>query len=189
MRLEPGHQRRVDHVRHAVPADRPYGEVHVLEAEAMRGDLLQRKAPGCQLRQRQLAGLVAVAAGALDGHGFDRDALEREVGEFLELALHHDSPGLALHRLDTEEDRDGARAGRAIEHHIDALAAGDLLYARERIFLVHVDRVIGAELLRYREPRAILRRAGDDDERGASLLADHGLRKALLPWPLDQHRG
>ena len=29
----------------------------------------------------------------------------------------------------------GARAGGAIEHHVDALAAGDLLDARERVFL------------------------------------------------------
>src|SRR5277367_2977994 len=35
----------------------------------------------------------------------------------------------------------------------------------------------------------ILCRAGDDDERGASLLADHGLRQALLAGALDQHRG
>ena len=37
------------------------------------------------------------------------------------------------------------------------------------------------------EPRAVLRCAGDDDQRGAGLLADHGLRQALLAGALDQH--
>ena len=57
--LQPGHQRGVDHVRHALPADRLDREVHVLQAEAMRGDLLQREALRGELRQRQLAGAVA----------------------------------------------------------------------------------------------------------------------------------
>ena len=39
------------------------------------------------------------------------------------------------------------------------------------------------------EPRAVLRRAGDDDQRSAGLLADHGLRQALLARALDQHGG
>ena len=40
-------------------------EVDVLQAEAVRGHLLERKALRRELRQRQLAGLVAVAARAL----------------------------------------------------------------------------------------------------------------------------
>ena len=54
--------------------------------------------------------------------------------------------------------------------------------------LLHVDDVVRAELLGDLQPRGILRRAGDDDERRAGLLADHGLRQALLARPLDQHR-
>ena len=57
----------------------------------------------------------------------------------------------------------------------------------ERVFLGDVDDVIGAELLGDLEPRLVLRRAGDDDQRCAGLLADHGLRQALLARALDQH--
>ena len=53
--------------------------------------------------------------------------------------------------------------------------------------LLHVDDVVGAQLLRHLQARRILRGAGDDDERGAGLLADHGLRQALLARALDQH--
>ena len=68
-------------------------------------------------------------------------------GNCRQLALHHDDAALALERLDAEQDRDGAGAGGAVERDVDALAAGDLHDARERVFLLHVDDVIGAELL------------------------------------------
>ena len=54
---------------------------------------------------------------------------------------------------------------------------------------VNVDHMVGAELLGDLQAGAILRRAGDDDQRGAGLLADHGLGQALLARPLDQHGG
>ena len=54
--------------------------------------------------------------------------------------------------------------------------------------LSDVDHVIGAELLGHLHARAVLRGAGDDDQRRAGLLADHGLRQALLARALDQHR-
>src|SRR3954469_7603945 len=98
--LQPGHQRRMDHIRHAVPADRLDREIDVLEREAVRGDLLEREALRRELRQRQLARLVAVPACALDGDRLGGDALEREAWEFLKLALDDHGAGLALHRLD-----------------------------------------------------------------------------------------
>src|SRR5262249_2666172 len=55
--LEPGHQRGVDHIRHALAADRADGEVDVLEPELVRGDQLQREPLRRQLLERQLAGL------------------------------------------------------------------------------------------------------------------------------------
>src|SRR5215813_14347545 len=79
--LQPRHQRRVDHVRHALAADRADREVDVLEAEAVRGHELEREALGGELRERKLAGLVAVAARALHGDELDRELLEREVRE------------------------------------------------------------------------------------------------------------
>src|SRR5207245_7303890 len=112
-----------------------------------------------------------------------------KVRQLFRLALHDDGPRRALHRLDAEEDRDRARARGAIEHHVDAFAAGDLLDARERVFGIDVDDMIRAQLARDLQARAVFLRAGDDDERGARLLADHGLRQALLSRALDQHRG
>src|SRR5262249_28450796 len=152
---------------YALAADRADGEVDILEAEFVGGDLLQREALGGDLRQRQLACLVAVAAGAVHGDELDRELLQRKIREFRQLALHHDGAALALERLDAEQDRNRSGAGGAIERDIDALAAGDLHDALERILLVDVDHVVGAELLGDLKAGAVLRRAGDDDERGA----------------------
>src|SRR5207249_2694649 len=58
----PGHERRVDHVLYALAADRSDREVHVLEPEPVRRHQLQRKPLRGKLRERKLAGLVAVAA-------------------------------------------------------------------------------------------------------------------------------
>src|SRR5262245_62695689 len=115
----------MDHVGHALAADRADREIDVLEAEAVRGHELEREALGGELRERKLAGLVAVAARALHGDELDRELLQREVRERRQLALRHDDAALALERLDAEQDRDGAGAGRAVERNINALAAGD----------------------------------------------------------------
>src|SRR5580693_1242694 len=66
-------------------------------------------------------------------------------------------------RFDAEQDRNGTGAGGAIERNIDALAAGDSRDARERVFLLHIDDVIGAEFLRDVHARSVLGRAGDDN--------------------------
>src|SRR5262245_44413089 len=141
---------------------------------------LQRKAFGRQLRQGELAGLEAVTARTLDGDELHRHLLEREIRKLLHLALHHDRAAFALERFHPEQDRDGARAGGAVERDVDALASGDLHDARERILLLDVDGEIGAERLGHLHAAAILGRASDDDERGTRLLADHGLRQSLL---------
>src|SRR5439155_19485647 len=78
----PRHKRSVYHVRYALAAHRANGEVDVLESEAMRRDLLQRKALRGELRQREFAGLEAVPARALDGDELDRDLADREIREF-----------------------------------------------------------------------------------------------------------
>src|SRR5216117_624394 len=187
--LLPGHERGVDHVRHALAADRADGEVHVLQPEAVGGDFLQRKTLRGELSEGELAGLVAVAARALDGDEFHRDPFEREVRELLHLALHHDRPAFALQGLYAEQDREGPGARGAVERDVHAAAPGDLLDARERILLLHVDHVIGAQFFRDLHPRGVLGGARDDDERGARLLADDDLRQPLLTGPLDEHAG
>src|SRR5581483_4694328 len=153
----------------------------------MGRDLLQREALRRQLRQRQLARLKAVAARALHGNELHGEFLQREVWELLHLALYHDRPAFALQRLDAEQDRDGAGAGGAIERDVDAFAVGDFLNARQRVFLLHVDDVIRAELFGDFQARAVLRRAGDDDERCARLFTDHRLRQPLLARALNQY--
>ncbi len=154
----------MDHVRHALSADRADGEVHVFEREAVGRDLLQRKALGCELREGELAGLVAVAARALDGDEFHRDTLEREIREFLHLALDHDRPALALQGLHAEQDGESARARGAVERDVHPAASRDLPDARKRVLLLHVDHVVGAELLGDFHPRRVLGGARHDDE-------------------------
>jgi hypothetical protein len=117
----------VDHVGHALPAHRLDGKVDVLEREAVGSHLVQCKPSRCQLRERQFARAVRVPARALEGDRLGRDALEREVGELLELALHNHRAGLALQSFDSQKYRKGPGAGRAIEHDVDPFAAGDLL--------------------------------------------------------------
>src|SRR5581483_4069185 len=56
--LQPRHQRSVDHIGHALAADRFNRLVDLVEAEPVSGDELQREALGGKLLQRQLAGLV-----------------------------------------------------------------------------------------------------------------------------------
>src|SRR5215218_6447614 len=187
--LLPGHERRVDHVRYTVAAHGPNGEVHVLQSEFMGRNFLQGKTVRGQLLQGKLAGLEAVPACALYGDELHRDLSDREVGEFRHFTLNHDRATLALERLHAEQYRDGPGARGTVESHIHALAAGDLHDARQRILLLDVDHVVGAELLRDLHPCTVLGRAGDDDERGAGLLADHRLRQPLLTRALDEHGG
>src|ERR1700751_4302923 len=88
--LLPRHQRGVDHVLHAFAADRADREVDVLEAEAVRRHELERETFRSELRQRELARPVAVAARALHGDELHGEFFQREVGKLLELALRHD---------------------------------------------------------------------------------------------------
>src|SRR4029077_6250374 len=173
--LLPGYERRVDHIGHALAAHRPDGEIHVFQPESVGCDLLQREALRGKLRERELARLESVAARALDGDEFHRDLFEREIGELLHFTLNHDGPALALERFHAEQDRNGSGAGGAVERHVHAFAGGDLHDAGERILVLDVDGEVGAELFRALQARAVFGRAGDDDERGARLLADHRL--------------
>src|SRR5215472_11510589 len=186
-RLLPRHERRVDHIRDALTAHRPDGKIHVFEPESVGRDLLQRKALRGKLRESELARLEAMTARALDGDELHRDFFEREIGELLHLTLNHDGAALALERFHAEQDRDGSGASGAVERHVHALAGGDLHDARERILLLDVDREVGAELFRDRHAGAVFGRSGDDDERGARLLADHRLRQPLLAGALNEH--
>src|SRR6516162_11423203 len=185
--LLPRHEGGVDHVGHALAAHGPDGEIHVLEPKFVGRDLLQREALRGELRERKLARLEAVAARALDGDELHRDLFEREIGELLHFTLNHDGAALALERFDAEQDRNGSGAGGAIERHVHALAGGDLRDAPERILVLDVDGEVGAELSRDLHARAVFGRAGDDDERGARLLADHRLRQPLLAGALNEH--
>src|SRR5262249_29450557 len=112
--LHPRHQRGVDHVRHALAADRLDRLVDLVEAEAVRRHQLQREALRRKLRQSELAGLVAVAAGALHGDELHGELLQWEVRKFAELTLRDDHAGLALERLDAEQDRNRAGARGAV---------------------------------------------------------------------------
>src|SRR5262245_50184128 len=111
----PWQQRRMDHIRHALPADRFDGERSILQAEAVGGDLFEREPAGGDLLERQFAGTIAVAERALDGDCFHGELLQWEVRELLHLALDQQRAGLALERLDAEQDRIGPCSRGTVE--------------------------------------------------------------------------
>jgi hypothetical protein len=61
--------------------------------------------------------------------------------------------------------------------------AGDLHYAGESIFLLHVDYVVGAQFLRDLQARSVFGSAGHYDQRRTRLFANDCLRQSLLPGP------
>src|SRR5712691_10852172 len=130
--LLPWHERRVDDARHALAADRPDGQVHIFESKPVRRELLQRKAPRCELLQSKLACLEAVPARAFDGDGFRSDPADREIRKFRHLSLDHHRPAPALERFHAEQYWEGPGAGGAVENDVHALATRDLFDARER---------------------------------------------------------
>ena len=91
--------------------------------------------------------------------------------------------------IEPDPEQYGQRAGTggAVERYIHAAAAGNCDDAGERVFLAHVNHVIGAQFFRDLQARAVFGRAGDDDQRRSRLFADYGLRKSLLAGPLYEH--
>ena len=117
----------MDHIGYAVAAHRLDGEVHVLEPESVRCDLLEWEAPRRKLLQCELACFVAVTARTFKCDELHRHAANGKAGELGHLALHDHGAALALERIDSEQYRRSTRARSAVEHDIDAFAARDLL--------------------------------------------------------------
>src|SRR5215831_3481936 len=65
---------------------------------------------------------------------------------------------------------DGVGRARALEHVVDALAAVELAYRRDRVLPPDVDDVVGTELAADLEP--VVARAGEDDRMRAERLRD-----------------
>ena len=153
----------------------------------MRGHQLQGEAFAGQLLQSHFTGLVAVAPRAFDGDVFQRHFADGKVGEVGHLALHQQRAAFALERFNAQHHCKSAGARSAVQRHINALARRDFQDARQRVFGVDVDDVIGPQLQGHFEPLGVFAGAGDDDELGPSLFAGHHLRQTLLPRPLDEH--
>ena len=115
--------------------------------------------------ERELTRFVAVAASAFQGDELYRHPSDWEIRKLRHLALHDHRSPLTLERLDPEEHRRSARARGAVEDDVDALAAGELEDAVERVLLLDVDRVVGAERPRKLEARriTIIRETANDD--------------------------
>src|SRR6516225_5204281 len=106
------------------------------------------------------ADAVDVDVVAHDLGDIDRRLLVREGGEAdLAAAVDH------AHRL-----VDGVGRARAFEHVVDALAAVELAYRRDRVLPPDVDDVVGTELAADLE--AVVARAGEDDRMRAERLRD-----------------
>ena len=126
---------------------------------------------------------------AFDGDGFRRDFRQRKIRELRQFALHHDGAAPALERIYAQQHGNSSGARGAVEHDVHTLTSRDLPDACKRILFLDIDHVIGTQRFGDLHPCAIFGRAGDDDERRARLLADHGLRQSLLARPLNEHAG
>ena len=94
----------------------------------------------------------------------------------------------ALERVDAEQHRRRARAGGAVEHHVDAVAAGDLPGSRSSGSSACTSIVWSAPSVLASSSRAASRVVPVTMiERGAGLLAGDHLRQPLLARALDQH--
>src|SRR5262249_35642489 len=163
----PRHEGCVDHVCHALPADRADGEVYVLQPKSVGRYQLKRKTFRSELFERELTGPEAVTARTLDGDILHRDAAYRKICKRTHLSLDNDRTRLALKRFDTEQNRDRSRARGAVEYDINSAAGGDFFDARERVFAFDINHEIGAKFPGHRESGSVLRGTGDDYERSA----------------------
>src|ERR1051326_7079182 len=183
----PGIDRDMNHVRGTLAADGLQLPIDFLEPEGVGDRLLQREAMRGKLLQGQLARLIGVATGALElrvflGHPVDREI--RESRHFV--ALDDQDARFALQGGDAEQHGRRTGARRAVDGDVDAFRY-DLTDSRRRVFLLHVDGVVGAESLGDFQALGIFAGAGDDDAVRACLLAGDDLRQALLAGALDQH--
>src|SRR5678810_364284 len=96
LKLFPGHEGRMNHIGDPIPADRTDCEIHFIQPKCVRRDLLEWKTFRCQLLEREFAGLIAMAACALDGDEFQCDFSDWKVGKLRHFALNDHCPGLAL---------------------------------------------------------------------------------------------
>src|SRR5262245_48087399 len=125
LKLFPRHQRRMNHIRNAMAANGADREIHIFQSKCVRGDLLERNTLGSKLLERKFAGLVTVAACALDGDEFYCDFADWKVWELRHFTLDDDGPPLAFKRIHAQQNRHGARAGCAIQDDVHTTAVRD----------------------------------------------------------------
>ena len=92
-------------------------------------------------------------------------------------------PPLRFKRFDAEQDRDRPGARGAVERDVHALAAGDRHDACERVFRLDIDHVVGAQGFGHFHPRAVLGRAGDDDQEAPACLQITVCDRPCWPGP------
>src|SRR5258705_12043191 len=80
LRSDLGKHGDVDGVLAGLAADRPHGEVDVAQAVGVAGQPLEREPTQGELDEGELAGAIAVSAGAAQGDGLLGGVLDREVG-------------------------------------------------------------------------------------------------------------
>src|SRR6516162_7464007 len=144
----------------------------VVEREGVGVDLASIEALLAHESLGAMGRALAFAADAVDvdvvAHDLgdiDRRLLVREGGEAdLAAAVDH------AHRL-----VDGVGRARALEHVVDALAAVELAYRRDRVLPPDVDHVVGTELAADLE--AVVARAGEDDGMRAERLCDRDAKE------------
>ncbi len=94
--------------------------------------------------QCQLHRAVTVAPGTLDrdvfpGHPADGEGLENPI-----FPLDHKGGVLALGGFDGQQSRGGSATHGAIYGHVDTSPTGDFHDALQRVFIVHVDDIVGS---------------------------------------------
>ena len=164
------------------------GVLHVVEAELVRLHLLER-----ELARLDQLDRVGVAVGVHREGALHRERLvDQHVGGDRDVLVplqpgQHDGAAPA-DRVDRVEDRLLRHRGQ-VEHHVHPVAAGQLADPRDRVLLVHVDHVVGAELARQLELLRVAGQAGGDDQPRADVPGGEDGGQAALARAEHQHRG
>src|SRR5258705_9258414 len=145
LRSDLGEHGDVDGVLAGLAADRAHGQVDVAQTVGVAGQPLEREATRGELGEGELAGAIAVSAGAAKGDGLLGEFFDREVGERGQLALDQECAGTALERVNAEQHWGNAGTGRAVEHDVYSFSAGDGQDPIERILGLNVDHMIRAK--------------------------------------------
>ena len=150
------------------------------EGNRVRMHQLQRVAPALDDVDRGFVGVVVHGQCALDSDLLGHDFVGIELWHLAVLEPSKNDGAPPRDDLDGIADGRG-RAACDLHDHVGALAIADLLHGIDDARRVHVDRVIGAKLLRDFELEFIRGKPGHDHRAGSRLPRSDDGGQAALP--------